>query len=348
MNTTSLQNSIFTELMENLLQPDTGKIWLQKIANLLRQFTNAKGLILHVFTDNSLVISGNSEEKKINNRLTEILNTEKPFWISENYIVPLEIEGYLEVNWERSPSKDELNTYNIMFLFLTSALRTRAGLSTQKLLLSKDESLSKFESVLNTETDFKAQIDLLAKEISLFLDTSRCQIKFFCEDASSGFNGALSAEFVKPGFVESVSVVPSIENEWLQKIRSNQLLILNNNKVFPQSSASQNIESLLSIKSILGYPLIYKNRILGVLVLHQCDYERIWKTEEIQYLRETALFLSALAGKEFELKEEKESKQSHLDNFVINSDEFLKELNHLQIDAQINNSCFSLIMIDIE
>ena len=348
MNITLIQNSIFIELLENLLMPDTGKIWLQKITNLLKQFINAKNLILNVFVDNSVIIAGDLQEKKFNNRSSEILNTEKPFWVLENYVVPLELEGYLEVVWEKTPSKMELEEYNAVFSFLTSALKNRSDLFVQKLFLSKGESLTKFEHILNAESDFKNQIRLFVKETASFLATSRCQIKFFSENTTSVFDATLSTEFVEDRFLESISVIPSVEDEWLKRIKDNQVLILNNNKASLQNLPSRDIDSLLSIKSILGYPLIYKGKILGVIVLHQCDYERIWKTEEIQYLREVALLLSILRGKEFELEEERHSKQSQLDNFVINSDEFLKELNWLQIDAQVNKSCFSLIMIDIE
>ncbi len=344
-----LKNSIFNELLENLLQPDVSKIWLQKIVNLLKQLINAEKLILNVFSDNSIVaVSSNSQEEKNNHRYAEILNTEKPFWVSENYIVPLELEGYLEASWKSVPFKAELEVYNNVFSFLTSALKNRSDLLAQRLFLSKDESLSRFEYILNTESDFKSQIDSFVREIALFLDVSRCQIKFFSENSSSVFNASLSSEFVKDGFLQSVSVVPSIENTWLSRVKNNQVLILNNNKVLFQNSPLEGVESLLSIKSVLGYPLIYKNIPIGVVVLHQCDYERIWKTEETQYLREIALLISVLGGKEFELVEKHSSKQSHLGDSVINSDDFLKELNHLQIDTQVNNSSFSLVMIDIE
>ena len=344
----SIQDSIIVELLDNLLMPDTGTIWLQKIANLLKQYLNAKSLILNIYSDNSIIASSFLDEHKIKHRYAEVSDNDKPFWISDNYIVPLELEGYVEISWEKEPSQSELDMYDLFFSFLTSALKNRTNLITQKLFLSKDESLSKFEYILNADDDFKSKISSFAKEIGLFLDASRCQVKFFSEDSSSVFNGTLSAEFVKDGFLEAVSVVPLIENEWINKIKNNQILILNNNKVLLHNLLSRDVELLLSIKSVLGYPLIYKNKVLGVLMLHQCDCERIWKTEEIQYLRESALILSVLAGKEFEQKDEQRSKQSYLDNFVINSDEFLKELNYLQISSQVNNSCFSLIMIDIE
>lgn len=344
-----LKNSVFSELLENLLLPDTDKLWLQKVANLLKQFTGAKNLILNIFTDNSIIcISEDPSDKKFHHRYAEVVNAEQSFWVAENYVVPLELEGYLEVSWTKLPSKYELDVYNIVFSYLTSALKNRANLITQKLILSKDESLSKFEYILNTESDFKTKINSFAKEIALFLDISRCQIKFFSGSLSFVFDGTLSAEFVKDGYLESLSVISSIEDEWLQKIKNNQVLILNHNSVLLQGSLPSDIEALLSIKSILGYPLIYEGKPLGVIVLHQCDYERIWKTEEIQYLRETAVLLSVLAGKEFELNEKLHSRQSLIDSFVINSDEFLKELNHLQIESRINNSPFSLIMIDIE
>lgn len=339
-------NSIFNELLETLLQPEASDLWLRKVVNLLKQFLNAESIILNAFGDNSIVISSDLEENKVIHKYSDVSEVDKPFWSSESYIVPLELEGYIEIVWSKKPLQSELNTYNTVFSFITVALKNRASLITQQLVFSKDEFLSKCEQILNMGLDLKSSLALFAKELALFLDASRCQIKLFSESCSSVFDSMLSVEFVTKGFLEGLSVIPTIESEWISKIKHNQVLILNNNKIF--SDAVNDVEALLSIRSVSGYPLIYKNKALGVIVLHQCDRERIWKSEELQYLREVSLVLSSLCGKELEMKEIVESKRSHLGEFVINSDEFLKELAHLQISSQVKKTCFSLLMIDIE
>lgn len=347
--TSILQNSLFIEFVENLLQPETSILWLQKTTNLLKQLTGADKLLLNVYIDNSIIsTSHESFCDKLNPKFNELINAEKPFWVTESYLIPLELEGFLEIIWNNRPSVSVIESYNALFSLLTFALKNRSNLFTQKLLLSKNELIGKLENFLNVESNFINQIKFFCKEVASSLGVSRCQIKFLSNNESQVFNSSLSFEHVRDGIMESLSVVPYIENEWLNELKNNQPLVLNKSKDLIEDSPSKNVESLLSIKSILGYPLTYKNKILGVIALHQCDYERVWKNDEIQLLRELSLLLSVLAGKEFELIDAQKSGKSQLDDYVINSDDFLKELHHLQIEAQVNKSCFSLLMIDIE
>ena len=175
------------------------------------------------------------------------------------------------------------------------------------------------------------------------LNTSRTQIKIFSGFRSSIFDSLLSGEFVKEGLVEALSVIPKVENEWLEKLHKNEICILDQKQV----NFIQNIDSLLSIQSILGYPLVWNNKPIGVIVLHQCNYERFWKEDELIYLKQVTMILNILVSKKLE-ETKKNNKLLEINSDLIDPDDFLREIHHYQIQSQVKNSCFSLLMVDIE
>ena len=92
--------------------------------------------------------------------------------------------------------------------------------------------------------------------------------------------------------MDALSVIPHFEEDWLNEIK--QGIILELNEVFSNKTINDpaNIDALLSIKSIFAYPLVYKGKAIGVLILHQCDYERAWKKEELSYIKQICLLLN--------------------------------------------------------
>jgi diguanylate cyclase (GGDEF)-like protein/putative nucleotidyltransferase with HDIG domain len=108
------------------------------------------------------------------------------------------------------------------------------------------------------------------------------------------------------------------------------------------------IEKLLSVKSILGCPILFKNKVVGILILHQCDYERAWNSNNIELLRRVSNIIGLLFGSEIKTRESKNTENIDPNSGLVTSDAFLRELSHAQIGSQINNSSFSLILIDIE
>ncbi|MBI2995762.1 MAG: HD domain-containing protein [Candidatus Melainabacteria bacterium] len=339
-----LSHSLFIDLVETLLEPKTNKLWLQKVVNLLKQLLDARHVVLHAYIDN-LIVFGSDDSSFINGKLQK-----QNYEIDQSYIFPLSVEGKIEVVWESKPQEDKLNEVNRIFLLVQSALKNRADLISNKERFLRQESLARIEKILITELDFKSQLYSFAKEVTKTLNTTRCQIKLFSQNKPSIFDNQLSTEYVQNGFLESSSIIPVFEKDWLCKLEKkydHESFLLSYK--MDVGKALSGIEALLSIYSVLGYPLIYKDKPIGVIVLHQCDYERNWKDDEISYLKEISLFLSVLIGKELDINKKKYFKDTlDLSTNIISSDEFLRELNHIQIEAQITNSFFSLIMVDIE
>lgn len=349
----NLSDSLINELVECLLKPLGSKIWLQKVVNLLKQILTAKEVVLFTYADNACVFA--SEDLHLSNPklLNQIeLQTDgqdesqniKPFFVEEIYVVPLSTEGRLHIFWDKRPDNSELENYNNVLNLLLASFITRANFISTSTSLALGENLEKCKNLLSEKKDLKSRVSNIAEEIVSLLDVSRCQIKFFSQDIKLAYDGLLSTEYVLPSFVDAISVIPSSELEWLKIIHSGENILL----MQKQDKFIDSIESLLSIKSILGCSLVYNGNPIGVIILHQCDYERNWKPEEISYVKNVALILGLAVGIELEISKRYQGEHSDLNTGLINPDQFLREINHFQINSQVNKKPFSLLMIDIE
>jgi len=343
----SIDNSLFMELIEHLISPESGRVWLQKIINLLKQYLNAKNIAICTFIDNLNIFASDDEKFKdlVLLKCSSVSpGNVKPFWIDNDYIVPLSYDARLIMNWEVKPSESKLNTYNSLISILSNSLKNRTDLFLRESNISFEESVSKIQAILGSALELQEQIKLVSREVFSVLAISRCQIKIFSQLSECSYDAGLSSEIVTSSLIEAISVIPSLEREWLSKINAGENIVLLQN----QEIASKNLDSLLSIQSILGYPLTYKTKTVGTLVLHQCDYSRNWRNEELSYLSKVSMLLGILVGAEMDNRRKQAEDITDLNTGLINSEQLLRELNRLQIETRIKNSVFSLIMLDIE
>lgn len=344
-NTELTSNTLFPELVQLLLEPSLKKNWLYKVLNVLKELLCADSLSLVTFVDNQTVSS--SMNTNSDNCFNE--DIKKSVWIDEKYLVPLANEGLLTIEWDKIPNDDQLLAYNYIFNFLEVTLKNRAKLHFEEDNERCGKNILKIEELLSIEPDLKKKLNIASKEIGLVLGTSRCQVKIFSRDRCvlGEYDPLYSAEYVNGDFLSALSVITDVEKEWINRIKEEKNLFLQLNKLRPFSSISSSIENLLSIKSIFGSPLIFKDEIIGVLILHECSYEREWRAQELLYLRQVASLISLFIGNELEnninVKTLVDSNSG-----VITSEDFLRELSHVQIEMQVKKSCFSLIMVDIE
>lgn len=347
----NLSNSLLAELLDHLLNPIANRVWLQKIVNLMKQILYAKDITLITYIDNFFVTTRANitfPDIDVFTSFNNSFSNGKPYWCEQVYVVPVSIEGKLLISWEKVPEKSELQNYDVFFSMLSSSLKNRAELIYRENNILQEQSFLEIQNMLALIPNLKSQVAFIAKEIATCLNVSRCQIKFFDQSIKPFFEvnkiNDINAEFAKTPYIEAIAVISSIEKKWLHKIQLDEVVELDQQ----QDKFFQDIESLLSIQSIFGYPLVYKKDVIGALILHQCDYQRSWKTQEKAYLKRLALLISILVGKELEA-----SKKYYLENFdlttgLINSDQFLREINRVQIKSKVKNIPFSLLMVDIE
>jgi len=349
----STKESIFLEYVSLLLEPKINSQWLQKIANLLRQIIEADFLFITSFIDSNQVVSQSQNYR--NGSMPFSLkkfdtNIDKSTFIDDYYVYPLSVDGCLVVKWKKNPDQVTHKYLTDCASLLNSSLKNRTNIISLDRKDTYKESLSLIQNIISDSLELKDQLMDVSKEISKMLQVSRCQVKLFTSDdilskTSPEYDLTLSTEFVMEGFLESISIVPTFESDWILRIDKT-----NNDKnlILTDLKSENELDNLLSIKSYIGLPIIYKGSAVGVLSLHQCSYSRIWSSEEKEYLKQISVLLGILVGKENEIKKSNVKMKSVELVSVLSSDEFLREFGHLQVESNVKSTPFSLIMIDIE
>lgn len=342
-----LTNSMLLEFTQLLLEPKANRDWLQKSSNLIKQLVEAEYVLINSFIDNCQVVSLEQNNKGINIKISYA--AEHEFWEDNYFCVPLSVDGFLVIGWKDKACKESIQNFEQIIDLLKAGMKNRSNKISLKKKDYLNESLTIVETILNSDFDIKEQILKAAGEIIKSLNASRCQIKIFSTVDIIGktlpdFNSDLSVECIKDGYMEAISVIPKSENDWIlelcsgKKIKLDVLLGSNENYLY----------DILSVKSIYGSPIMFKGKPIGVIVVHQCDYPRAWNCDESLYLSHISSLLGILLGKANEQRN-----ISIKDDFsggfnILNSDDFLRELGHMQVDSGVRNLPFSLLMIDIE
>lgn len=335
---------ILDEYIDLVLNIETNKLWLQGILNLLYQLIGANSLHLFLFNENIEIFC----PLKLNVDETSLRKIGTNITVKDGcYYYPFLYDGCLIVHFGESLSDEDFNANTKLVNYFFKALKIRKELmykEKQKEFLS---SLEKIEKALSESDQIKSQLFEISKEVCQALKTNRCQVKLFSSNASSTYDNSYSFEYSTPGILSALSVIPGFEQRILDQIRiGNTGLIEFSLDDFQEYTASP-VENILQIKSAFCIPLICKKKVYGVLILHQCNYPRKLLEYEKQYLKEVVLLLGIVLGKELEVGKSKDLVVKDPQTNLLNSDEFLRIISHLQIESQIKKSPFSLILIDI-
>lgn len=342
-----LTDSIFFEFTQLLLEPKANRDWLQKVASLLKQFVKAEYVLINSFVDNYQAISLDQINKNINIKFP--YGSEHEFWEDDFFYVPLSVDGFLVMAWKDKSEKEKVHNLENIIDLLKISMKNRSNQISLKKKDCLNESLITVENTLNGDLELKDQMLKIANDVVKSLNVSRCQIKIFSNVDIIGkslpdFNSDLSVECVKDGYMEAISVIPKAENDWIVDLCSGK-----KTKLEVLLSSNENyLYDILSVKSIYGSPVIFKGKPIGVIIVHQCDCPRLWNEDEKLYLSHISSFLGILFGKTNEHKNTSTGDTFSSGFNVLNSDDFLRELGHMQVDSNVRNQPFSLLMIDIE
>lgn len=199
--------------------------------------------------------------------------------MSENF-VNLDIETYQSLQQEILELRDRV-------VYLERARLTEPyALARQKTLLG---TIGTIRASLNLEQIFQQT----AREIRQLLDADRVGVfrfepdseymegKFLSEDVREGYNSALVEKVRDRCFGEKY--VTYYQNGRVQAIADIYNAGLSN--------CHLQILSHFQIKANLVVPLVLKNKLWGLLCIHQCSDTRIWQAEEIDFIQQIAIHL---------------------------------------------------------
>ena len=99
--------------------------------------------------------------------------------------------------------------------------------------------------------------------------------------------GKIVAESVAARYTRALGKTifdPCLADKYLQKYQKGEAIVIDD----LESVTSDDRELNLEVKANLAVPIINENKLLGLLVAHQCEAVREWQQSEIRYLRQLA------------------------------------------------------------
>lgn len=150
--------------------------------------------------------------------------------------------------------------------------------------------LHKLSSDIRNSLDLSVVLGQIASGLGEVLGLSRCFVRRLSID-----NKVLKTEqeYCAPGVSPCADIIFGFERAWISKIAqtgtsADQLEYLNmpyvKSLLEKESQSLAKIADSIQLKSYLSVPLIARGKVLGTINVHQCDRERSFMPEEIEFI----------------------------------------------------------------
>lgn len=322
---------LILELSKHVVEPSKSISWLNGLCNILKQIAPSKDVSILSSIDNFIVST------------LKVPESNETFFSSSDKSILFHCEpyGYLKfyLQEENDLNKESFLQSDVFFLF-KKAFESRTTLITsdsQKYI----ESLNKIKRILDSGSKLHHKIRDVSAEIGSVLCASRCQIKVSSFNSASVYNNYVSAEYLSKGVLDAISVIPPYEDEYLKMIRNKDFNTLEIS--FAPIRETNEIEKLLSIRYAFIQPIVFNEKFLGLISLHQTDYNRKLYDQEKLYLMQASSILSGILNVDSPVKE---LNRFH-ENKVLDSEEFLRALSETHLVSKLEQMPFSLVLVDI-
>ncbi len=150
--------------------------------------------------------------------------------------------------------------------------------------------LHKLSCDIRDSLDTSIVLGQIARGIGEVLGLNRCFVRIF-----SKHNSILKTEqeYCSPGFEPTADMIFGFERDWISQLSSNASNASSNevlnitsieNKFQEEYPELIKIAEAIKLKSYLAIPLLARGKVLGTINVHQCDRERNFQQEEIEFI----------------------------------------------------------------
>lgn len=138
--------------------------------------------------------------------------------------------------------------------------------------------------------DVSKVLGQIAKGIGEVLGLNRCFVRRFSDEQKIL---KTEEEYCSSGYQASADMIFNFEKEWITKLAEStdynkSLEILNitsvSSKLKEENPYVLKIAEAIQLKSYLSIPLVARGKVLGAITVHQCDRERNFLPEEIEFI----------------------------------------------------------------
>lgn len=150
--------------------------------------------------------------------------------------------------------------------------------------------LHKLSNDIRDSLDISIVLGQIAKGIGEVLGLSRCFVRRFSDDHMIL---RTEEEYAAPGYAKTADLIFAFERDWIKKLDeqkdiSKSFEILNIQSMKDEFNDAHpdllKIAGAIQLKSYLAVPLVARGKILGTINVHQCDRERMFLPEEIEFI----------------------------------------------------------------
>jgi len=150
--------------------------------------------------------------------------------------------------------------------------------------------LHKLSNDIRDSLDISIVLGQIAKGIGEVLGLSRCFVRRFSEK-----NRILKTqeEYCSKNFAKTADLIFDFEKQWIESLSDSKdpeksMAVLNIASILTEFEEKNpqllKITNIIHLKSYLAVPLIARGKILGTINVHQCDRERVFLKEEIEFI----------------------------------------------------------------
>lgn len=148
--------------------------------------------------------------------------------------------------------------------------------------------LHRLSSDIRDSLDLSVVLGKIAKGIGEVLGLSRCFVRRMAADKTIL---KTEREYVANGYTSCSDMILGFEKEWLQnELSSSEILNITSVRDFAEKLDSDllPIVDAVELKSYLAVPIFSRGKVLGTINIHQCDRERSFLDEEIDFVVKVA------------------------------------------------------------
>lgn len=255
---------------------------------------------------------------------------------------------------KRSWTEDEKQLIESIATQLEMALTQAAIYQESQQTKMQMALLQKLSSDIRESLEISKVLEQIAKGLGEVLGLSRCFVRRFTDE-----NRILKTEkeYTAEGFFPSADIIFDFEEQWIDdladgNIGKDEYQFLNipyvKAKMMAENSPLLNVADAIDLKSYLCVPLIARDKILGTINVHQCDRERNFLEEEINFVCRVASEATVAIEHAQLFATIERMSRTDADTGLFNK-RFFHELALEAIErAKKNNEAISYILLDLD
>ena len=240
-------------------------------------------------SNKKIILASSRAEKKTESCLETLVN-------GSVFSLSNKMSLYIDLPYSKIKEEDKAFLYNLVE-HLRISQEWRESLEKGFEIQKRIGLLHKITVSIRGSLELSEVLAKTARDLGKSLKISRCFIRRY-DPMNKGRVLATEQEFTQPGIVKAADIIFDFETEWMKNLNIPEddkegqfkefLYIPNVSELDDPEEFIKCLAEEIALVTFLAIPLIYKNQILGCLCFHQCGEERVFDSDELDFIRQVA------------------------------------------------------------